>query len=202
MSDSDYSILELRELSESDAKAAFMDDEMSAEDFERWEQLNELEQGAQDTRDRFADEDEQVADLTVRADMDALGTEVELYGNDVLVHVNTEAEAFVDAAERVDELMSDTDPEDVGELGADALDEIATNLKTMFDEAFVRWNGHEWADLREDQRADVLASIRQRWGVDAMLNAWLDIAVAIHEEREDQMDVIESFRTPERRGRR
>lgn len=195
--DGGRSTLELRQMDEQTARNT-----LPVAEFERWQKLHELMDGAAETRERWADEDETVAELTVHADMDALGTEVDLYGNDVLVHVDSEDGDFRAAAERLDDTLGDTDPNDLDSLDDAGVDAAAEALTDLLDAVLVRWNGTEWSDLAIDTRQDVLYECRRKWGVDGLLLAWFDIAAAIAEDREERVEVVDNFRNPERRGRR
>jgi len=171
-------------------------------EFERWEKLHDLIDNAEATRERWDDEDAEVAELTVHADMDALGTDLDLYGNDVTVHVseaNQEATAHLRTLQRE---FSDVAPEEVPDLSDGDRERIADALVDAYDAVLVRWNGNAWADLDESLRASVLADARAKWGIDGLLMGWIDIADAVHSDREDKLDVVESFRDPERRGDR
>lgn len=170
--------------------------------FERWEKVNDLHAEAAETKQEWAAEDEQVTDLTVHADPEQLGTEVDLFGNDVLVHVDSESEEFRAVAEEVDAQFGDRDIDAVENFDAADRDAIAEGFQEMLDIVLVRWNGHEWAELRPAEREYIREQWREKWGVDGLLKGWIDIAVAVNEAREEQLDVIESFRSPERRGDR
>jgi hypothetical protein len=193
----DYNTLELRRMSEEEAR-----NQLTVDEYERWEKLTDLKDGYDETKDRWDDEDETVAALTVHADADALGTDVELYGNDALVHVDSESEAFRDAADRLEGALGDTDPDDIDALDDADTDAAADALLDMLDAVLIRWNGTEWDELSQGQRQTALQQMRSKWGLDALLMAWFDIAAAVAEDRQDRVDVIESFRSPERRGRR
>lgn len=191
------STLELRQMDEETARNT-----LTVAEYERWEQLHELMDGAAETRERWAEEDELVADLTVHADMEQLGTEVDLFGNDVLVHIDSEDREFRAATDRVDSIIGDTDPEEIDELDDEATAKAADALVEMLDTVLVRWNGHEWGALDDDTRASVLQSARAKWGVDGLLLAWFDIAAAVREDREERVEAVDSFRGAQRPGRR
>lgn len=192
-----YSTLELRQMDEEEAR-----NRLTVNEYETWERLHERVDRAEETREQWDDEDETVAALTVHADPEALGTEVSLYGNDALVHIDSEDADFRAAADRLDDTLGDADPDDIEALDDADTDVAAEALLDMLDAVLVRWNGTEWAELSQGQRQTALQQMRAKWGLDALLMAWFDIAAAVAEEREDRVDVIESFRSPERRGRR
>ncbi len=195
--DTEYSAVDLRRMDKETARNT-----LTVTEYERWEKIQQLDDEAEETREQWADEEDTVAEITVHADMEQLGTELDLYGNDVLVHVDSQNTALEDHADAVDDILGDVDPEDVDSLTQSDLDDVLGHLLDMLDIALVRWNGTEWADLPEDARADTLARIGESWGVEAVLMAWFDIAEAMHAEREEKVSAIESFRNPERRGRR
>jgi len=195
--DTEYSAVDLRRMDKETARNT-----LTVTEYERWEKIQQLDDEAEETREQWADEEDTVAEITVNADMEQLGTELDLYGNDVLVHVDSQNTALEDHADAVDDILGDVDPEDVDSLTQSDLDDVLGHLLDMLDIALVRWNGTEWADLPEDARADTLARIGESWGVEAVLMAWFDIAEAMHAEREEKVSAIESFRNPERRGRR
>jgi len=195
--DTHYSTLDLRQMDEQEARNT-----LTVAEYERWEKLHENIEAAEETRERFAAEDELVEDITVRADMDALGTDVDLYDNDVVVYIDSENDRFREAADALDGELGDTDPEDVADLDRETIDTVAEHLKTMLDCALVEWNGHEWDALGADTRRDVLATCREKWGVDGLLLAWFDIAKAVSEDRQEKVEAVDSFRNEERRGRR
>jgi hypothetical protein len=198
-SDSDgpeYSAGQLRRMDRETAA-----DTLTKRQWDRWEKLNALHDDAEAQREQWAAESDEVVDLTVHADPDDLGTEVDIYGNDVVVHVTEDDDTFRAAAEDLEAEFGDDD-RDVSELDASDAERIAECLLTMLDCALVRWNGTPWETLGQAQRDRVLADARQKWGLEGLLYAWVDVAEAIQAEREQRVDVIESFRNPERRGSR
>lgn len=192
-----YTVTELRRMDEEAARTT-----LTVAEYERWESINALHDQAEETRQQWDDEAETVADLTVHADVDDLGTEVDVYGNNLLVHIDSEDDALTDAAETLDDAFGEDELDDPGELDDDRKAEVVENLVTMIDAVIVRWNGTEWNDLGESTRRGVLGDARAKWGVDGLMLAWVDIASAVHEDREEKVSVIDSFRDPERRGRR
>lgn len=192
----DYTPGDLQAMSDEEARS-----ELTVEQYERREKLLELLDEADENEQRLAEEDDRVEDLVVHADPDALGTDLDLFGNDVLVKIDSDDPEFRAVAEQLDDEFGEADETAVEELAPDETDDIADALQEMLDLVMVRWNGHEWADLPQDQRDLVLHDCRDKWGVDGLLLAWLDIAAAVNEDREDRLSVIDSFRGAQRRGR-
>ena len=195
--DSEYSTLDLRQMDRETAER-----ELTKLQFDRWEKLHELKAGAEETRERFAQEDELVTDLTVTADMADLGTEVDLYGDTALVHLDSDNEQFIDAAESLDAEFPDADKSDVPEMDDEDREVIASRAMEMLDAMLVRWNGTEWASVPEHEQQALLETLRQEWGIDALFLSIFKCADAIQEDREEQVEAIESFRGEKRRGRR
>jgi len=193
----EYANHELRAMDEATARKT-----LTVNQYERWDKLNELYDEAEQTRQEWQDNDDTVAAVTVSADMDDLGSEVEIYGNDLLVHVdstNGELERHMDAA---DDILGDTDPDKVESLSDDDVADLSGHLQAALEEVIIRWDGAEWDAMTKDNRADVLATAAEKWGIDGLLMAWFDIITAIAEDREEKVSAVESFRNPERRGRR
>lgn len=185
-----YSVSELRAMDEQTARQT-----LTVEQYERWDSLQDLYDQAEANRDRFAREDDQVHDLTVHADPEALGTDVQLYGNDLLVHLDSDDPTFRAVHDEYQDLVGDTDE---GEADLEALEEnreaVADAIIELFDCLLVRWNGTDWERLSPKQRRGVLADAREAWGFDALVLGWGEVMAAIRETREQQAEAVESFR--------
>jgi len=183
-----YSVSELRAMDEQTARQT-----LTVDQYERWDSLQDLYDQAEANRDRFAREDEQVHDLTVHADPEALGTDVQLYGNDLLVHLDSDDPTFRAVHDEYQDLVGDVDDADL-----DALEEnreaVANAIIELFDCLLVRWNGTDWERLSPEQRRGVLADAREAWGFDALVLGWGEVMAAIRETREQQAEAVESFR--------
>jgi len=189
-----WTATELRRMDEQTARQT-----LPVAQYERWEDLQALDAQAEDTRERWAAETQQVHDLTVHADPDALGTEVDLYGNDVLVHLDTDDPEFRAIHEEYQGLVSDDpDPE---ELEANR-EELADAITELLDCLILRWNGHDWQALEPERRRAVLADARAKWGFDNLVLGWAEVMAAIQSDREDSAAVVESFRGAAGRGGR
>ena len=190
----EYTPRELREMDDDEARQT-----LTVEQYERRESLLELMEEADETRERIDEQNERVEELVVHADKEQLGTEVDVFGNDLLVHVDSDNDEFREAAERLEALEPDDETE-IDTLDDDLREDMAEQLTTMLDAILVRWNGAEWSDLPADARAGVLADAREKWGLDGLMLAWADIAAAVNEDREERVGVVDSFRG-EGRGR-
>jgi hypothetical protein len=193
----EYSTLDLRQMDRATAER-----ELNKLQFDRWEQLHDLMDSAEETRERFEREDEQVQDLVVRADPEELGTPVDIYDNDLLVRIDSDDEGFRGAIETLDDEFSEEELDNPTELDGDDRDRMADLICDVLDAVILRWNGTDWNELRADQRRAVLADARAQWGFDGLFLALVDIIAAVREDREQRVDVIDSFRQPERRGNR
>jgi len=182
-----------------------MDDEearrtLTVQEYERRESIIDLVDQAEQNQEEWAAEDEAVVDVTVHANERDLGTELELYDNDVVVRVSPEDDEFEAVAERVEAEYGD--PDTVEDVPDGMEDDLAEALLEMLDLALVEFNGVAWADLDRGQREAILAEIRTKWGLDGLMLAWVkEIPAAIHEDREEVVSAFESFRNPEWRGR-
>lgn len=209
MSDSDtggdYSAHDLKRMDEQTARET-----LTVAQYERWEDVQALYDQVADTEQQWEQEAATVADVTVSADMDDLGTRVELYGNDLLVHADIEAPEFRAAMERLDEEFGDVTVENpdadgaaaFGDVDDDRLEAMADHLLEMLDIVLVRWDGTAWDALTDDQQQTILQQARSGWGIAGLLKAWGEIAVAIREDYEEMEATMQSFRGEERRGHR
>lgn len=188
---------ELRRMDEQTARQT-----LTVTEYERWESLNDHLDRADEAREQWAEDDAETVDIAVNADMSDLATEVDLYGNTVLVHFESDNNAVEDHIDAVDDVLGDRDVDETATLTESEQEQVEEHMLSILGEILVKWNGVRWGDLSEAQRGGVLSDIRRSWGVDALLNAWLDISVAVAEDREEKVSTIESFRSPERRGRR
>jgi len=182
-----YTILELRAMDREEARQT-----LPVAEFERWEQLTELEEGAEQTREQWADEAETVVDVAVHADAEALGTELDLYGNDVLVHVDSEDTAFKRAAEAMDSALPDDGVED-SELTDARAERLTARTVDVLDAMLLRWNGTEWDTLSPDQRQRILQRARDKWGLEATVMAVIEAVKAIQTDREQTKAAVEAF---------
>lgn len=193
----EYTPRELREMDEAEARST-----LTVDQYERWEGIQELYEEVEETEAEWDAQAETVADVTVNADMEALGTRVDVFGNDLLVHADTESKEFREAAERLDTEFGDIDGDNLEAVDESRVSELGEHLLDMLDAVVVKWGDTEWSALDEDGRQGVLQSARSKWGVDGLMLAWSDIAIAIREDREERVGRIEKFRSPERRGNR
>jgi len=204
-SDSEYSAFDLRDMDEDEAW-----DTLSREQYEQWEKIQELYDGVEETEQQFEREAETVADVTVSADMADLGTEVSIFGNDLLVYADLESPAFRDATERLESEFGDItvenpDAEDAaafGDVDEERLADMAAHLVEMLDTVLVRWDGTEWDTLADDQQQTILQQARASWGITGLLKAWGEITLAIREDYDELEARVEFFRSPERCGTR
>lgn len=170
--------------------------ELSPEQFERWHKLHDLNDDAEQTKFEWQQESKRVQELTVNADMQQLGTEVDLFGNDVLVHIDSGNREFRRAADRLEDAETDLDDRaEVDALPEEQQEEIARALQDMLDAVLVEWNGQRWSDLSDAERGAVLDQCREKWGVNGLMLAWVRIAKAANEDREETEELIESFRS-------
>jgi len=205
-SESEYSAFDLKAMDEDEARQT-----LTVAQFERWEDIQDLYDRAAKTEAEWQDEAATVADVTVSADMDDLGTRVEIFGNDLLVYADLEHPEFRQATERLDDEFGDLSVEDpdadadtdaFGGVDGDRLEALADHLMGMLDTVLVRWDGTAWDDLPAEQQQAILQQAREAWGVTGLLRAWGEIAVAIREDYDQLEATMQSFRNEERRGTR
>jgi len=160
------SILELREMDEAEAK-----DTLTVNEYGRWQKLKELEEGAKETEERWQEQDELVQEITVHADPDQLGTDVDLYGNDVLVHIDSEDPQLRAAIDTLESEFGEIDDDEVPELTEERRDRYGSALIDALDAVILRWNGHDWDSLDRPRREAILSEARDKWGLEATVMA-------------------------------
>src|SRR6056297_2783627 len=121
-------ITELRRMDRETARA-----ELTVPEYERWDALHDRLDGAEQTRDEWADADETALDVTVHADDADLGTEVEVFGNDVLVRVDPESRGLRDRANALRDEFGD-DGRDMDDLSETDTDRLAERLVDLYRE--------------------------------------------------------------------
>lgn len=182
---------QLMQMDESEARST-----LTVDEFDRWEKLTELNEDAEETKFEWQEQSKQVQEVTVNADMEQLGTSLDLFGNSVLVHIDPSDRQFRQAMSGLEDYQDDFDHEsEVVELDEETQEEIANRLQAMLDAVLVKWNGTRWSNIPDGKRAAVLAQCRDKWGVDGLMLGWINIGQAVNEEREDIEETIKSFRS-------
>jgi len=165
--------------------------DLSDEEQQRREKLLALHSESEETKKDWADQRQRITDIVVNADREALGTRVDVFGNDLLVRVHSENTDLRESAERLESFADDE--REMADLPAEDREDLAAYLIEMLDAVLLEWNGTDWTDLPEDERYGVLFRAREDWALDGLLSAWLNIAAAISEERDEQMEVVDRF---------
>lgn len=190
MTDDSYTPGELRRMDDEEARST-----LTVDQYERREKLLAMQAEAEETAERFAEEEEVVHGISVATDPEELGTSVETMGNELLVHLDRENRHIRQHLQALDEQTEDGDdvpnPE---ELSEDSVDEAVEHVLGLFEHAVIRWNGEPFATKPEDERADVLASVRRNWGADGVMLAFFDVLMAVAEESQEREAAMESFR--------
>jgi len=194
--DREFTNHELREMSDAEAEQT-----LTKQQWDRREKLLDLHGEAAETREEWATEAETVAGVTVEADIEDLGTELDLYGNDVIVRVDeTVAEDMADPLERLGEEFEDistADPDDaeaeIEALDADATADLVAILTDLYDAMLRRWNGHDWQTLPQSDREAILDTAAEQWGASAMFLGLFRAIMEATEDREEVMGRIKSF---------
>jgi len=202
--DTRRSITELRQMDESTATH-----QLSHAEYKRWESVNDHHDRAADVREEWDEQARVAHDLIVSSDVSDLASTVSVFGNDLTVYYSAESDALREPVERLaDRYDLETDDGELDDtLAADDVDEsdrefVAKCLCDMIDAALIEWDGHKWADLPEETRKDLLAEAREQWRLDGLMDAWVEIQLAVEQNRDERMERIQKFRSPERRGDR
>jgi hypothetical protein len=195
----DYTLTELRNMDEATAKT-----ELSYQQFQTWESLNDKLDEHEDRVAEWQDADADVTDTIVFADRSDLATDVNIMGNDLAVYYGPTDDDIRDAAEALQERFDiDTDDElTVEDVPDGAVEFVEARLADLITAAVVEWNGTHWNDLGVEARDDIHERIREKWGTAALMDAWVEIQVSVEDNRNERLERIEKFRNPTRRGDR
>jgi hypothetical protein len=166
---------------------------LTVDQYEAREKLQNLHDQAAETKARWAEEDEAVHDIVVEADPEALGTFVDLYGNEVLVRVREDDEQLKAAMDGIAEDFRETPQDDIPELDADRRAVLAGYLRDIYDAMLVRWREHEWADLSAETREAILRDAQDKWGLKGLFVGFVRCMVAIRENDEEVVEMVDSF---------
>ena len=193
------SITELRRMDREQARAT-----LSVPEFERWEALQERFDAAEETRAEWEAADDLATEITVHADREKLGTEVDVFGNDVLVRVDPESPGLRDRVEATEARFGD---DDVGieELDEEAAADLREKMVGIYEEIVVEWNGHDFTDdgdLTEAARRQVFADAAEKWGIRGLFMGLADIIAAVRDDQETRLEAVDSFRGSTGGGRR
>ena len=189
-------ITELRRMDRETARA-----ELTVPEYERWDALHDRLDGAEQTRDEWADADETALDVTVHADDADLGTEVEVFGNDVLVRVDPESRGLRDRANALRDEFGD-DGRDMDDLSETDTDRLAERLVDLYREIVVSWNGTRLEDMTPPERDTLFATVREKWGLRGLFLGLADIIAGVEQGQKERLEAVDSFRGAERGRRR
>lgn len=198
ITDSGRTMAELRAMDEATAKT-----ELSFQEFQTWESLNERLDEHEQTKQDWEDIDEATTDAIVFSDRSDLAADVSVMGNDLSVYYGPEDSDIRDPAQRLQERfdIDDADGLDVDDVPDEDIEFVADCLIDLIEAAVVDWNGTHYDELSPQDLAFIRDGIRD-WGLAAMMDAWVEIQVSVEENRNERLERIQKFRSPERRGDR
>lgn len=186
-SNKEYTTVELREMD--DATAAT---ELTNEQQERREKLLSLQEEAENTQDRWEDERETVGNVIVQSDLEALGSRLNLYGNLVLVQLNTDNDQLREGAEK---LQSFADEEtELENVDWDKREDLAVAAKDVLDALLIEWDGTRWDRLPQERRSQILNEAREAWGYEHFFAAVMNALLAARAQFNDLEEQAKSFR--------
>lgn len=186
----DYSPNELLALSDEEAA------DLPEGQQQRRAKLQELYDDAEQTKEQWAEEDRRVSNVVINADPEALGTRVNLFGNDLLVQINTDNPNLREAAKNLQE-YEDSEQE-MEDLSSDDREELATAARDLLDALLIQWNGTEWDRLPETQRHNILADARESWGFENFVISTVRCVAAAQQQFDETAEMVDSFRGAER----
>lgn len=183
---------ELRAMDEETARQT-----LTVQEYERRERIIETHEQAAEQREAWAEQEREITDIVVHADIEQLGTRVDIFGNDLLVHLDVEdrrVRAVADELETIQDKHDGVDAADAADLSQEDIDELAEPLVELLDLVIRRWNGTAWRSLDDDHRRAILADAREKWSIDGLLVAFAQITDAVEADREEVFGDIDDFR--------
>jgi len=193
----DYSAMDLRDMDRTEAL-----NELDAEEFERWEDVQELTEAADERAQEFAENEQTVSSVVVDADLDELGTDVTVYGNDLTVYIDADDDRLHDAVERLDDKFGDVERDDLAALDDGDRETIGTALEDILLSSIVAWDGERFEDLPADEPLAIVQTAREKWGLTPTFEAVMKIIGACNEAQAERFEAIDSFRGAQRGGHR
>jgi len=190
----EFSAVDLKQMDRAEARERLPPDE-----FERWERVTDLSDAADERAVAFDDADETATRVTVTADMETLGTDVDLYGNTLTVYLDPTDERLTDAVERLDEEFGGIDKSDLNSLTDTDAEAVGEALEDMLRSAIVAWDGEAFDDLPAGEPLAIVQQAREKWGLMATFEGLMTIIDACNEAQEERFEAIDSFRGAERR---
>lgn len=204
----DHTLTELRQMDEQTAKT-----QLSYAEYQTWESVQQQFDAHEERKREFRENEQQATDILVRADVSNLAADVELFGNPAAVYYAPDDPRIRDPAERLGDVLGvdpDADPEEVEIDADDVADDVVPEAKDILAElvvaAIVEWDGTDREDLSnaalESIRTQIVADPPAGWGLAGLMDAWVEIQVAVEERRDERLDRIRKFRSETRRGDR
>ena len=201
-----YTLTELRAMDEATAKT-----QLSYAEYQKWESVQTQFDAHEQRKQEFRENEREATDILVRSDVSNLAADVELFGNPASVYYAPDDPRIREPAERLGDLLGvdpDADPDDVDIAAEDVAEEVVPEAKDVLAElvvaALVAWDGTDELSTaaREQIRTQIVADPPEGWGIAGLMDAWVEIQVAVEERRDERLDRIRKFRDETRRGDR
>ena len=188
-------ITELRRMDRETARA-----ELTVPEYERWDALHDRLDGAEQTRDEWADADETALDVTVHADDEELGETVGVFGNELLVRIDPEKPGLRKRANALRDEFGDEE-RDIDDLDDIDADRLANRVVDLYDEIVIAWNGTRLETMSAAERETLFETVREKWGLRGLFLGLADIIAGVEKGQQERLEAVESFRGA-KRGRR
>ena len=92
------------------------------------------------------------------------------------------------------------------DLDEDVIDDVKAILADLITVAIVEWDGVAYDELTDADRRAIHDLITGEpptgWGVAGLMDAWVEISVAVEDNRDERLERIQKFRDAGRRGDR
>ena len=208
----EHTITDLRRMDESEARQS-----LTVTEYERWEAVNDRLDEHAEALDEWDDTRQEATDIMLRADTADLAESVTVFGNPLSVYYAPDDPRIREQADRLGDAFG-VDIEDAGDdpdvadglstddLDDEVIDDVKDILADLLSVAIVEWDGTKWGDLSDADREAIhglmTADPPEGWGVAGLMDAWVEVAVAVENNRDERLERIQKFRDAGRRGDR
>ena len=205
-------ITRLRAMDEAEAKRT-----LTYAEFQRWESINERLDEHDEALAEWDETREEATDIMLRADTSDLASDVTVFGNDLAVYYAPDDPRIREQADRlgdafgvdIEDAADDPDTVDgmsTDDLDEDVIDDVKAILADLITVAIVEWDGAAYDELGDADRQaihDLMTTDPPKgWGVAGLMDAWVEISVAVEDNRDERLERIQKFRDAGRRGNR
>ena len=181
MSEKNRSITELREMDAEEANS-----ELGADEFERWQKLQDLQDDADENRLEREEENSEALDILINKDDEEIAKEIEHQGNKIKYILNMDREQ-----ENIYSKMTDLERKEGPSQGD--REKYKNLLIDFFAEIVVEFNGKKIKNT-DFSGKELAKQCYKKWGRLPFQNLIEEVLIGFYEEKKEKMDTVEKFR--------